>query len=96
MSDLSLLNKLFECYLMLCRSESIIKKDKIFKVCEEICLCQGESWVMRERHKRLVEVGSEIYLEVRLLIFARTTGMTHWLLEGASCMDQVLIISSRT
>lgn len=38
MSDLSLLNKPFECCLMLCRSESIIKKDKIFKVCEKICL----------------------------------------------------------
>lgn len=59
MSDLLLLNKLFGCDLMLCRSESIIKeKDNIFKTCAEICLCQGESsWVMGEkRQKRLVEV----------------------------------------
>lgn len=54
MSVLSLLNKLFECYSMFCRSERIVEeKDKIFKMCAEICLCQDESsWVVGKKGRR--------------------------------------------
>lgn len=62
MSDLSLLNKLFECYLMLCSSESIIKKEDKFSKCVKRFACvrmrvlgyEGE-----KRQKRLVEVGNK-------------------------------------
>lgn len=100
MSDLSLLRKLFECYSMLCRSESIIKeKDEVFKMHAEVCLCQGESsWVMGKKGRRdWLKLKSEIYLEVRLFFnFCCLTEMSHWMLERASCMGRVLIISCRT
>lgn len=69
MSDLSLLNNLFESYLMLCRSESIIKRRRIkFSKCVKRFVCV---WVRvgNEGGKKDRRDWLKLEAKVRVLVF---------------------------